>query len=83
MESRETVDGGGLVVYRLLRIVDNRRVKAQIQFEPRDLWVGVFWRHTQHCLHLYVCIIPLLPLHVTILIRDFDGGGMSNAQIKR
>lgn len=55
------------------RIINRDRVKAQIQWEPDALWVGLFWRVNHempppfYTLHLYVCILPLLPLHVTIL----------------
>lgn len=49
-----------------LRLIDRPRLKVQFQFEPRDLWVGVFWRRTTIALHLYVCVLPLVPLHVTI-----------------
>ncbi len=48
------------------RIWDGDKVKAQFQWEPRDLWVGCFWRRTPNCLHLYICLLPMIPLHVTI-----------------
>lgn len=48
------------------RIVDRPKCKAQFQFEPRDLWVGVFWRHSELALHIYVCFVPLIPLHITL-----------------
>jgi len=48
------------------RFVDRERLKAQFQFEPRDAWFGLFWRRTGIALHLYICIVPLVPLHVTI-----------------
>ena len=65
-----------------LRLINRERVKAQFQFEPRDLWVGVFWRvsgqewgplQALRFLHVYVCLIPTLPFHVTILKRRRDG----------
>ncbi len=48
-------------------------MKAQVQFEPRDLWVGLFWRETDLCWHFYLCVVPVLPLHVTILKRAWRG----------
>ncbi len=51
---------------RILRFVDREKLKVQLQWEPRDLWVGLFWRRTDIALHLYVCLVPLVPLHVTI-----------------
>lgn len=53
-----------------LRIFDGNRIKAQIQWEPRDIWIGLFWRTTERernrYLHLYVCVVPFLPMHVTV-----------------
>ena len=51
------------------RFVDSDFVKCQFQFEPRDLWIGLFWRRTEVSFHLYVCLVPFLPLHVTIARR--------------
>lgn len=47
-----------------IRLVDRRRLKVQIQWEPRDLWIGVFWRKTDLCLHIYICLLPLVPIHI-------------------
>ncbi len=51
---------------RVWRILDGEKCKVQIQFETGDLWVGVFWRRSDLCLHLYVCIVPMFPLHIAI-----------------
>ncbi len=50
-----------------LRLVDRPALIVQLQWEPRDVWVGLFWRKTRIALHLYICFVPLVPLHVTIL----------------
>ena len=46
---------------------------AEIKFEPRDLWVGVFWdwRETKEWgwpneFHIYACALPTLVLHVVV-----------------
>lgn len=55
-----------------LRIVDytgKYRVIAQFQFEPRDVWIGLFWRKSPAAwpiYHLYVCFVPCVPLHITV-----------------
>ena len=59
-----------------LRIVNRRRVKVQVQFEPRDLWIGVFWRvlHRMppplYTVHFYVCLLPLVVLHITVVRKE-------------
>ena len=42
-------------------------LKIQFQFEPRDLWVGLFWRQTEVATHFYICLLPTIPLHITIV----------------
>jgi hypothetical protein len=59
-----------------LRLINGHGVKVQLQWEPRDIWIGLFWRVNlempppYYTLHLYLCIVPLLPLHATILLRS-------------
>lgn len=42
--------------------------QAYIKFEPRDIWIGVYWDYTKsneikyHALRIYICIIPCLPI---------------------
>lgn len=47
-----------------------------IQFEPRDLWIGVYWTSrdihesdvplvVKHRLDVYVCLLPMLPIKLT------------------
>ena len=35
----------------------------EMKWEPRDLWVGVFWDRRPNGLHIYVCPLPTLLLH--------------------
>jgi len=57
-------------------MINRKTFKAQFQFEPRDLWIGLFWRINRempapfYTLHFYICIIPIIPLHITILKRS-------------
>lgn len=48
------------------RLVDRARLKVQFQLEFRDLWLGLFWRTTTIALHFYICLVPMVPLHITI-----------------
>lgn len=40
-----------------------------IKFEPRDLWIGVFWTFDD-CLKIYICIVPTLPIRIFIKLVD-------------
>jgi hypothetical protein len=51
---------------RTFRFIHAENLIAQFQWEPRDLWVGLFWRRTAIALHLYVCVLPCVPLHISI-----------------
>jgi len=46
-----------------------------LQFEPRDLWIGIYWKKTTELpsrfLVLYICLVPTLPLVVTIKTGSF------------
>ena len=48
-----------------------------VRFEPRDLWVGVYWNlRTVHTvpvqLDIYICLLPTLPFHIQ---KSFDVKG--------
>lgn len=42
-----------------------------VKFEPRDLWIGVFWKLHRSIeskfkrLELYICIVPMFPIYIT------------------
>lgn len=40
-------------------------VNAEIQFEPRDIWVGLYWTKdidNPGWLFVYICLLPMLPI---------------------
>ena len=50
-------------------------MRVRLKFEPRDLWIGVYWNRDYHTrgpgpqgitvtTDVYVCIVPALPVHV-------------------
>jgi hypothetical protein len=44
-----------------------------IKFEPRDIWVGVYWLTDGwgviRVLTLYICLLPCLPLRIDLEYR--------------
>lgn len=43
------------------------RLMWRVLFEPRDLWIGVFWdRNVRGDLVVYLCLIPCFPLRLTV-----------------
>lgn len=36
----------------------------RIFFEPRDIWVGLYWKRYPRAIDLYVCVVPCLPLNL-------------------
>jgi hypothetical protein len=54
--------------------------RAEVKREPRDCWIGVYWTPATFSFHLYVCLIPCLPLHLwrmTAPEPPFPGAGSS------
>ncbi|GCF07349.1 hypothetical protein KDI_09130 [Dictyobacter arantiisoli] len=48
-------------------------MKAQFEFKIVDLWVGAFLKRSDNILHIWVCFIPCIPLHVQIMSRSIKG----------
>lgn len=45
----------------------------EAKLEPRDLWIGIYWNYKnkghffgkwQRQFDLYICLIPMIPLHI-------------------
>lgn len=41
-------------------------MRARFEFKPADAWIGAFWRQSQGILHIWICLIPCVPLHVEV-----------------
>lgn len=48
------------------------RLVARFEFEPRDLWVGAYWTIRDGNLHVYLGLVPALPLHLVLGVHDGD-----------
>lgn len=76
---RQNVDNGrrgGAKETRVIRL-GRRPWWLEVVFEPRDCWVGVLWMRmpcsygtaygqVTHEWHVYLCLVPCLPVHLVI-----------------
>jgi hypothetical protein len=55
--------------------LEMRRAFIKLHFEPRDLWLGIYWTtrltiwrnsSASRGLHVYICIVPMLPIHIAV-----------------
>ena len=35
----------------------------KLEFKPQDFWIGVFWKNTLDKFDLWICLIPMFPIH--------------------
>lgn len=43
-------------------------MRVSVKFEPRDLWVGVYWNRWCKALcytDIFICLVPCLPIKIT------------------
>jgi len=53
-------------------------MKISIKFEPRDIWVGVYWKKTNDevtlagwkWLKVYICLLPFFPIKVAFARKE-------------
>jgi len=53
-------------------------MKIKIKFEPRDMWIGLYWNHRYEynfefqCNYIdyFICIIPCFPIHIHYDIHE-------------
>lgn len=45
-----------------------KKFEIELKFEPRDFWIGVYWdwQAKERKFHIYICLLPLLPIHITL-----------------
>lgn len=41
----------------------NRDWNFQLEFKPQDCWIGAYWRRDGNCVDVWICVLPMLPLH--------------------
>jgi len=41
-------------------------IELKCFFEPRDIWVGLYWKKHKRAIEFYLCLLPCLPIHLYI-----------------
>lgn len=41
-----------------------RLLRAEVKLKPQDLWIGVYWEAQPGRLNVWVCLLPIVPLHL-------------------
>lgn len=52
-------------------------MKARLEFKLQDCWIGAYWDRENYFVHLWICLIPMLPLHLWWPYREeppYPGG---------
>ena len=66
-------------------------MKIRLEFEPRDIWIGVYWTDTVHypangpltkTFDVYICILPCFPLHIETRSRTYKLDGEHNSEVE-
>jgi hypothetical protein len=50
----------------------SRRVCLRLIWEPRDLWIGLYWEGNRNDWRAYLCLFPCLPIRLHVQ-RSFGG----------
>lgn len=41
-------------------------LNLRFEWKVQDLWLGVFWKHNTMRTDIWICLLPCVPLHVSI-----------------
>jgi len=41
-------------------------LQVRLEFKLADLWVGAFWARRNDGLHVWICLLPCLPIHIVL-----------------
>jgi hypothetical protein len=39
-------------------------MKVSLESKLQDMWVGAYWKNGDYIFHLWICVIPCLPIHI-------------------
>ncbi len=39
-------------------------MKVSIELKLADMWIGIYWRQAGDILHIWLCFLPCIPVHL-------------------
>jgi hypothetical protein len=39
-------------------------MSIRLEWKPQDAWIGAYWKQTEERWHLWICLLPCLPIHL-------------------
>lgn len=48
-------------------------MKWKIEFKPQDCWIGAYFKRKDAVQHVWICIVPMIPLHIWWRVRVEQG----------
>ncbi len=48
------------------------KLSIKLLWEPRDLWLGVYWTRDSDSATVYICLLPCLPIRIK-RVRSYGG----------
>lgn len=58
---------------KLITLANFERLAINLELKPQDCWIGVFWKKELYLLHIWICIIPVLPIHIMLFKSNWHG----------
>ena len=46
------------------KVFYGRLLSVEVFVEPRDIWIGLYWKRYPKAIDVYVCFLPMLPIKV-------------------
>ncbi len=44
-------------------------MSIRLEFKLQDCWIGLYWKRDQDRLHVWLCVLPCVPLHIELTRR--------------
>lgn len=41
-----------------------------LEFKPQDMWVGAFWKKNGPLVDIWVCLVPMVPIHIRFFLKQ-------------